>query len=323
MVRVVQVAENGGPDVMQVADLPLPPPGKGEVQVEHRAIGLNYIDTYFRSGLYPASVPFVPGNEAAGVIAAVGPGVKGFRKGDRIAYVTTLGAYSAARNIPANMAVKLPAKVKFEEAAAVMLKGMTAEYLLHRTFKVKKGHTILVHAAAGGTGLILCQWARKLGATVIGTAGSEEKAKLAKKSGCHHVIDYNTENFVERVAKITKGRKCDVVYDGVGKATVLASLDCLKPFGMLVNFGSASGAPEPLNLGLLASKGSLVVTRPTLMTHSADNKTYHAMARNVLKAVEKKIIRIKVNHTFPLDKAADAHRALESRQTTGSTILAP
>jgi NADPH2:quinone reductase len=324
MTKAIRIAAHGGPDVLKLEEITVPPPGKGEVTIEHKAIGLNYIDTYFRTGLYPPpALPFVPGNEGAGIVTAVGPGVTGFKVGDRVAYVGQLGAYAASRNIVATALVKIPAKVSFEAAAAMMLKGLTAEYLLFRTFKVKKGHTILVHAAAGGTGLILTQWADALGATVIGTVGSEEKAKIAKKHGCHHVINYATENFVERVRAITKGALCDVVYDGVGKATFPGSLDCLKKFGMFVSFGNASGPVEAFNLGLLSGKGSLYATRPTLFTHIGEPATYAAMARRLFGAVGKGTLKIPARNTFPLAKAADAHRALEGRQTTGSTILIP
>lgn len=324
MVQVVRVSAYGGPDVLALDDVALAPPGAGEVQIEHKAVGLNYIDTYFRTGLYPApSMPFTPGNEGAGVVTAVGKGVAGFKPGDRVAYVGTLGAYAAARNIAASSLVKIPAKVSFEAAAAMMLKGLTAEYLLFRSFKVKKGHTVLIHAAAGGTGTILVQWAKALGATVIGTVGSEDKGKIAKKLGCHHVINYSTEDFAARVGEITKGARCDVVYDGVGKATFPGSLDCLKPFGTFVSFGSASGPVEAFDIGLLAKKGSLFATRPTLFTHIADPKTYAAMARRLFAAVGNGTLKIPATSTFALSKVADAHRALESRQTTGSTILLP
>lgn len=324
MVQVVRVAKHGGPEVLSIEDIALAAPAAGEVQIEQKAIGLNYIDTYFRTGLYAApSMPFTPGNEGAGIVRAVGAGVKGFKAGDRVAYVGTLGGYAAARNLPASQLVKIPAKVSFEAAAAMMLKGLTAEYLLFRSFKVKKGHTVLIHAAAGGTGTILVQWARALGATVIGTVGSEEKAKLAKKLGCHHVINYSTEDFAVRVGEITKGAKCDVVYDGVGKATFPGSLDCLKPFGYFVSFGNASGAVEAFNIGMLAAKGSLFATRPTLFTHIANPKTYAAMAKRLFAAVGDGTLKIPATGTFPLAKVADAHRALEGRKTTGSTILVP
>lgn len=324
MVQVVQVARLGGPDVLAVTEVVLGSPAAGEVQIEQKAIGLNFIDTYFRTGLYPApSMPFIPGNEGAGVVKSVGPDVSGFKPGDRVVYTTGLGGYAVARNVKASALVKIPAKVSFEEAASVFLKGLTAEYLLFRTFKVKPGHVVLVHAAAGGTGLILCQWARALGATVIGTAGSAEKLKLAKKAGCDHVINYSTEDFAKRVAEITGGKKCDVVYDGVGKSTFAGSLDSLKPFGTLANFGNASGPVEGVNLGILAAKGSLYVTRPTLMTHIADPKTYQAMAKRLLGALAKGTIKVAKPMQFPLVKAAEAHIALEGRQTTGSTILVP
>jgi NADPH:quinone reductase len=324
MVKVVRVAAYGGPEVLKLEDMVIPPPAAGEVQVENKAIGLNFVDTYFRSGLYPvASLPYTPGNEGAGIVKAVGKGVTAFKPGDRVAYVSTHGTYAEIGNFAERVLVKLPAKVSFETGAAMMLKGMTAEYLLFRTFKVKKGHVILVHAAAGATGSILVQWAKALGATVIGTAGSDEKVALAKKHGCDHVINYSKEDFVKRVGEITKGAKCDVVYDGVGKTTFLSSLDCLKPFGMLVNFGNASGAADPFNPGLLSAKGSLYLTRPTLNTHSADPKVYAAMARRLFAAVAKGIVKIPVNNRFPLAKAVEAHKALEGRQTTGASVLVP
>jgi NADPH2:quinone reductase len=324
MVQVVQVLRHGGPEVLAVADVALAAPSAGEVQIEQKAIGLNFIDTYFRTGLYPApSMPFIPGNEGAGVVKAVGAGVSGLKPGDRVVYTAGLGAYAATRNIKASALVKLPAKVSFEQAASVFLKGLTAEYLLFRTFRVKPGHVVLVHAAAGGTGLILCQWAKALGATVIGTAGSADKLKLAKKAGCDHVINYSTEDFAKRVAEITKGGKCDVVYDGVGKSTFAGSLDSLRPFGMLVSFGNASGPVDGVNLGILAAKGSLYVTRPTLMTHIADAKTYQSMAKRLLGAIANGTIKVGKPMRFDLAKAAEAHVALEGRQTTGSTILVP
>lgn len=324
MVQVVRVRAHGGPEALKIEDVALAAPATNEVQIEQKAIGLNYIDTYFRTGLYPApAMPFTPGNEGAGIVKAVGKGVLGFRPGDRVAYVGTLGGYAASRNIAASALVKIPPKVSFEAAAAMMLKGLTAEYLLFRSFKVKKGHMVLVHAAAGGTGSILVQWAKSLGATVIGTAGSEEKAKLAKGHGCDFIINYTKEDFAARVNEITKGAKCDVVYDGVGKATFPASLDCLKPFGTFVSFGNASGSVETFDIGLLAKKGSLYATRPTLFTHIANPATYAAMARRLFSAVAKGTLKIPARSRYPLAKVADAHRALEGRQTTGSTILIP
>ncbi len=324
MVKAIRVHKTGGPEVLQVEDITLPAPGPGEVLVRNRAIGLNFIDTYFRSGLYPApQMPFVPGNEGAGEVLAVGPNVAEFKAGDRVAYVATLGSYAEERIVAATSVVALPDAVSFEAAASMMLKGMTAEYLLHRTFKVSPGDTILVHAAAGGTGLILCQWGKALGATVIGTVGSQEKADLAKAHGAHHTILYREEDFVARVKEITGGKLCDVVYDGVGKDTFLKSLDCLRPFGVLASFGNASGAVEPFNLGLLGPKGSLYVTRPTLFTHIAKRETMVEMAANLFATVASGKVTVPVNATFALTDAANAHRALEGRGTTGSTVLIP
>jgi NADPH:quinone reductase len=323
MVAAVRVHQTGGPEVLKYEDVPVKEPGQGEIKIKQTAIGLNYIDTYFRSGLYPAQLPFVAGNEGAGVVTAVGPGVKGIKKGDRVAYVFTLGAYAAERILPAERAVKIPPKIDDKTAAAMMLKGMTAQYLLRRTYKVKKGDTILVHAAAGGVGLILCQWGKVLGATVIGTVGTQQKAELAKKNGAHHVILYNQENWVARVAEITKGKKCDVVYDGVGKTTFMGSLDCLRPLGMLVTYGNASGPVEPFNLGILSQKGSLYVTRPTLFTYTASAKDLQATAKDLIDVVSKKKVKIEVNQTYALRDAQQAHRDLESRKTTGQTVLIP
>jgi NADPH2:quinone reductase len=324
MVRQIRVESTGGPEVLKFVDAPLASPGAGEVQIEQKAIGLNFIDTYFRSGSYPAPhMPFVPGNEAAGIIRAVGAGVSTFKPGDRVAYVGALGAYTETRNIAAASVVKLPRGISFEVAAATMLKGLTAEYLLFRTFPVKAGQIVLIHAAAGGTGLILCQWAKALGATVIGTVGSAAKAQLAKGHGCDHVIDYVKEDFAKRVSEITGGAKCDVVFDGVGKSTFAGSLDCLKAFGTLVNFGNASGAVDGVNLGVLASKGSLYLTRPTLFTHIAKRETYDAMAKRLFRAISKGTIRVPAPSRFKLADVAEAHRALEGRATTGSTVLIP
>ena len=311
--------------IHNVSPLPrtAPLPGPGQLRVRNEAIGLNFIDIYFRTGLYPAALPFTPGNEGAGVVLAVGDGVKGFKKGDRVAYISTLGAYAGEINIAAASVVPLPKSVSFDKAAALMLKGLTAEYLLFRSFPVKKGHAILVHAAAGGVGLILCQWAKSLGCTVIGTAGSKDKAKLAKKNGCDHVILYREENFVERVKEITKGKKCDVVYDGVGKDTFPASLDCLKPRGFFISFGNASGAVEAFNMGLLAQKGSLYAQRPTLFSYIADRKTYEQMAKRLFKAVENGDFKIPLSQRWPLGDVAKAHEALAGRATTGSMVLKP
>jgi NADPH2:quinone reductase len=322
--RAIRIYDNGGPEVMRLEDVELPPPGPGEARVRHHAIGLNFIDVYYRTGLYPvAGKPFTPGNEGAGEIAAVGKGVKDFKPGDRVAYVAPLGSYAAERNVEAKYLVKLPKAISYETAAAMMLKGLTAQYLLRQTYRVKAGDTILVHAAAGGVGLILCQWAKALGATVIGTVGSPEKAKLAKKAGAKHLILYREEDFAARVNEITKGAKCAAVYDSIGKATFPASLDCLAPFGVFASFGSASGPVEGFSLALLAQKGSLFATRPTLFTFLADRQRLERMARDLFRVVEAREVKITVSSRLPLAEAARAHEALEARQTTGSTILLP
>jgi len=324
MVKAIRIHKHGGPEVLQWEEITLPPPGPGEVRIRNRAIGLNFIDTYFRTGLYPVpQMPFVPGNEAAGEVLAVGPNVTEFKPGDRVAYVATLGSYAEERIVAVSSVVALPEAVSYEAAASMMLKGLTAEYLLHRTYKVNPGDTILVHAAAGGTGLILCQWGKALGATVIGTVGSQEKAALAAAHGAHHTILYREEDFVARVKEITGGKLCDVVYDGVGKDTFLKSLDTLRPFGLLASFGNASGAVEPFNLGLLGPKGSLYVTRPTLFTHIARRETMVEMAANLFATVASGKVTVPMNATYPLKEAAQAHIALEGRSTTGSTVLIP
>lgn len=324
MVAVIRVHEFGNADVLRYEQVDLPAPAAGEVRVAHRAIGLNYIDTYFRSGLYPvAEMPFIPGSEAAGEIVAVGEGVKGFAVGDRVAYVTQIGAYAAERNMTVDRLVKMPAGVSYEQAAAMMLKGMTAQYLLRRTYPVKAGDVVLVHAAAGGVGLIACQWASHLGATVIGTVGSADKAELAKANGCHYPILYRETDFVAEVKRITEGQGCHVVYDGIGKATFPASLDALRPLGMFVSYGNASGAIDAFPIGLLAQKGSLFVTRPTLFTYTAQRSDLEATAKDLFDVVAKGIVSIRINQSYPLAEAAAAHRDLEGRSTTGSTILLP
>jgi NADPH2:quinone reductase len=325
MVSAVRVHQLGGPEVLKFEEVELPPPGPGQVRVRTTAVGVNYIDTYFRTGLYPSpsGLPFIVGNESAGVVTALGSGVKGLKKGDRVAAVALFGAYATERNLPADRVVKLPAKIDDKTGAAMMLKGMTAQYLLRRCYKVKKGDNVLVHAAAGGVGLILCQWAKFLGAIVIGTVGTKEKAALAKKNGSHHTILYNEEDWVKRVGEITKGKKCEVVYDGVGKTTFMKSLDCLKPLGLMVSYGNASGAVEPLNLGLLTQKGSLFVTRPTLNTYTASAKDLQATAKDLINVIVKKKVRIEINQTYALKDAERAHRDLESRKTTGQTVLLP
>ena len=324
MVHAVRVHQTGGPDVLKYEEIDLPQPGPGQVRYKTTAVGVNYIDTYFRTGLYPApGLPFTVGNESAGLITAVGPGVKGLKKGDRVAAVFLLGAYATERVLPAERVVKIPKSIDDKTAAAMMLKGMTAQYLLRRCYRVKKGDNILVHAAAGGVGLILCQWGKYLGANVIGTVGSKEKAELARKNGAKHTILYNDENFVQRVNEITKGKKCAVVYDGVGKTTFMGSLDCLQPLGLMVSYGNASGPVEPFNLGLLTQKGSLFVTRPTLNTYTASAKDLQATAKELISVISKKKVKIEVNQTYALKDAAQAHRDLEARKTTGQTVLLP
>ncbi|GBD44107.1 Quinone oxidoreductase 1 [bacterium HR40] len=326
MAHRIVVHEFGGPEVLKYEEYTPPQPGPGEAMVRHRAVGLNYIDVYYRTGLYqpPGGLPFTPGLEAAGVVEAVGPGVDDLRVGQRVAYGTgPLGAYSDLRTMPADRLVAIPDTIADEVAAAMMLKGMTAQYLLKQTYRVKPGETILVHAAAGGVGLILCQWAKHLGATVIGTVGSRAKADIAKAHGCDHVIVYTEEDFVRRVREITHGQGVPVVYDGVGRATFMGSLDCLQPRGLMVSFGNASGPVEAFNLGILSQKGSLYVTRPTLMTYTATRAQLLEAANDVIDVVSRGIVRIEVNQRFPLREAAEAHRALESRQTTGATVLVP
>jgi NADPH2:quinone reductase len=286
---------------------------------------VNFIDTYFRMGMYasPVGLPFVAGNEAAGEVTAVGPGVTDLKVGDRVAYVVALGCYAAERLVPADRAVKLPSNISYEQAAAMMLKGMTAEYLLRRTFKVEKGMNVLMHAAAGGVGLILCQWANHLGANIIGTVGSKDKAALAEANGCHHAILYRDEDFVARVKEITGGKLCEVVYDGIGKTTFPASLDCLRPLGMFVSFGSASGQIDAFNINILQTKGSLYATRPTLNTYAAKRQDLLAIANDLFDVVGKGAVKVPINQKYPLRDAVKAHRDLESRATTGSSILIP
>jgi NADPH2:quinone reductase len=325
MVAAVRVHKTGGPEVLTYEDIPSPTPGAGQIKIKNHASGINFIDTYFRSGMYPSPVgmPFVAGNEGAGEVIAVGSGVTDLKVGDRVGYVSPLGAYAGERVLPADRAVKLPDKISYEQAAAMMLKGMTVQYLLNRTFKVGKGMNVLIHAAAGGVGLILCQWANHLGANVIGTVGSKDKADLAKANGCHHTILYSTENFVDRVKQITNGALCEVVYDGIGKTTFPASLDCIKPLGMFVSFGSASGPVTAFDINLLQQKGSLFATRPTLNTYAAKRTDLIAIADDLFDVVGAGKVKIPVNQTYPLKDAAKAHRDLESRHTTGSSILVP
>jgi NADPH2:quinone reductase len=323
MIQAVRVHEVGPPEVMRIEAIELLAPKAGEVLVRNHAIGVNYIDVYFRTGHYAApQTPFVLGNEAAGEIVELGKGVKRFKVGDRVAYLANLGCYAEARVVPAERLIALPKSISYEIGAAMLLKGLTAQYLLRQTYKVKKGDRVLVHAAAGGTGLILCQWANALGARVIGTVGSAEKAKLAKQAGARDVILYREEDFAARVKEITKGKLCDVVYDGVGKATFPASLDCIRPLGMFVSFGSASGPVEAFDLQLLTQKGSLYATRPTLNTYTADPEDLRKMAGDLLRVVKNRTVKIALT-TRPLKDAIAVHRALEARQTTGSIVLIP
>jgi NADPH:quinone reductase len=323
MVKTVRISQPGGPEVLRMENVSLPEPGPGEALVRQHAVGLNYVDVYYRIGLYKQpSYPCGIGFEGAGVVEKVGPKVKEIKPGDRVAYgQSPLGAYAEARVMPAERLVKLPKEIDFKTGAAMMLQGMTVQYLIRRTYRIKKGETILLHAAAGGVGLILCQWARALGVNVIGTVGSDEKAKLAKAHGCDHTINYTKEDFVERVKEITKGEKLPVVYDSIGKDTWPKSLDCLRPFGLFVSFGQASGPIGPVDLGILAGKGSLFVTRPTLNTYAAKRADMVAMARDLFDAVLSGAVKIEINQTYPLKDAARAHRDLESRKTTGSTVL--
>lgn len=323
MPHAIRIYETGGPEKMRWEEVQVSDPGPGEVQVRNTAVGLNFIDTYHRSGLYPMPLPLNLGMEGAGVVQKIGPKVKGFKVGDRVAYANPIGAYAEILNRPIARLVKIPAGVDDKIAASIMLKGMTAWYLCRRTYKVKKGDTIVVHAAAGGVGQILCQWAKHLGATVIGTVGSDAKAELAKKAGCKHVINTSKEKVSERVKAITKGKGVPVVYDGVGKDTYMDSLDCLAPMGLLALFGNASGAVPPFNLGLLAQKGSLFITRPTLFTYTAERADLEKAAKELFAVIKSKAVKISVNQTYPLRDAARAHSDLESRKTTGSTVLLP
>ena len=323
MVKAVVVHQHGGPEVLRWEDVEVGAPGPGEARIRHAAVGLNFVDVYYRTGLYKAALPFIPGSEGAGTVVAVGPGVTHVRPGDRVTYSGQIGAYAEERLIPADRLIALPETIDYKRAAAMTLKGLTAQYLLRRTFSVKKGHTILFHAAAGGVGSIACQWANHLGATVIGTVGSEEKAKLARAHGCHHVINYGTENFVERVKEITAGAKCDVVYDSVGRDTFPGSLDCLKPLGLWALFGQSSGTIQNFDLNLLAQKGSLFCTRPTLFVYAAKREDLERMAADLMDVVSGGHVKIEVNQEFRLADAAEAHRALEGRKTTGATVLLP
>ena len=325
MVNAIRIHEHGGADKLKWEAVDVGAPGQGQIRVKHRAIGFNYIDTYFRSGLYkiPTGLPAVLGTEGSGDIVAVGPGVTDLEVGDRIAYANPMGAYIEERLMPAERAVKLPDTIEYKTAAAMMLQGGTVRYLLRQTYKVGPGTVMLFHAAAGGVGLIACQWAKHLGATIIGTVGSDDKAKLAKEYGCTHVINYRTEDFVKRVMEITEGKKCDVVYDSVGKDTFPGSLDCLKPLGLWVSFGNSSGPVPPFEIGILNTKGSLYTTRPTLFHYTATRADLLANAYDLFDLVGRGIVKINVNQTYPLKDAAQCHRDVEARKTTGSTVLLP
>jgi NADPH2:quinone reductase len=322
MPKAIRIHQIGGPEVLAWEDVPLAAPGPDEAQVRHHAVGLNFIDVYHRTGIYPVTLPTGLGSEAAGVVEAVGARVTELKRGDRVAYATgPLGAYSEARNIPAAHLVKLPVAVSFEQGAAMMLQGMTAQYLIKRTYRVQEGDFVLFHAAAGGVGLIACQWLKALGTITIGTAGTEEKCTLAREHGAAHCINYRTGNFVARVKEITSGRGVPVVYDSVGKDTFQGSLDCLRPYGMMVSFGNSSGPVPPFDLRLL--KGTLFITRPSLMPYTAKREDLLATAADLFDAVQSGQVKIEVRQRYALKDAVQAHRDLEARKTTGSTVLAP
>jgi NADPH2:quinone reductase len=322
MTKAIRFHKTGGPEVLQWEDIEVGKPGEGQLRIRHTAVGLNYIDVYHRTGVYPMPLPSGIGLEAAGIVEEVGAGVTEFKAGDRVAYASApIGAYAEARLMPANRVVKIPDGIPDVQAAGMMLQGMTAQYLIRRTYPAKQGETLLIHAAAGGVGLILVQWAKHLGCTVIGTAGGDAKCKLAKAHGCDHIIDYTKEDFAKRVAEITNGAKVPAVYDGVGKDTFMKSLDSLAPLGVLASFGNASGTVPPFDLGILAAKGSLYVTRPTLNTYTARREDLVASANDLFDVVKKGAVKIMVNQTYALKDAAQAHRDLEARKTTGATVF--
>ena len=310
MVAAVRVHKHGGPEVLTLEDVEIPAPGQGQVRIKQHACGINFIDTYFRMGAYPSPVgmPFIAGNESAGEVTAIGPGVTDIKVGDRVGFVGPLGGYAAERNAPAERLVKLPDNISYEQAAGMMLKGMTVQYLLNRTYKVTKGTIVLIHAAAGGVGLIACQWANYLGATVIGTTGSKEKGELAKANGAHHIINYRNEDFVAKVKEITNGKLCDVVYDGIGKDTFPASLDCIRPMGMFVSYGASSGQIDAFNINILQTKGSLFATRPTLNTYAAKKQDLVDIAADMFKVVGSGAVKIPINQKYSLKDAHKAHR---------------
>ena len=324
MSKAIRFHKTGGPEVMQLEEVAVGEPAAGQARIRHTAIGVNFIDTYHRSGLYPMPMPSGLGSEGAGVVEAVGPGVTSVKVGDRVAYTgNPVGSYSESRLYAADRLVAIPAGISDQQAASMMLKGMTVQYLIHRTFKCKAGDTVLWHAAAGGVGLIACQWLASMGVTVIGTAGSDEKTALAKKAGCAHVINYSTENFTQRVKEITGGKGVPVVYDSVGKSTWEGSLDCLQPRGMMVSFGNASGAVAPVAIAILATKGSLYLTRPKLVHYTTTRADLVETAKSLFDVVASGKVKIEVTGTYKLADAAQAHRDLEGRKTTGSIILQP
>lgn len=322
-VHAIRIHENGGPEVLQWEEVTLPDPAMDEVQLRHQAIGLNFLEVNFRAGFYKTDMPYVPGNEGAGVVTALGEGVTGLQVGDRVAYAGPLGSNSQMRNIKADQLILLPDDVDFQTAAALMFKGFTARYLLRDTFAVGPGHVVLYHAAAGGLGLIFCQWAASLGATVIGTVGSDAKIPLALAHGCTHVINYRTQDFATRVRELTDGRGVDVVYDAVGKDTFAGSLDCLKTRGLWVSFGRASGPPPPVEMATLAAKGSLYATRPTLFHHINTPEQRRIAAADLFAALQSGAISVEVNQTYPLQDASAAHADMEARTTTGASVLVP
>lgn len=323
MAHAIRVHAHGGIDQLKYEEVQVAAPGAGQVKVRQHAIGVNYIDTYHRSGLYPQTLPFIPGSEGAGEVIEVGSGVTEFKVGDRIAYAGAIGGYASERLLAADRIVRIPDVIDYKTAASMMLQGMTVRYLIKKTYKVGPGTTLLWHASAGGVGLIACQWVKHLGGTLIGTAGGPEKCKLALAHGAAHCIDYTKEDFVARVKEITGGKMCDVVYDSIGKDTFPKSLDCIKPLGLFVSFGNASGAIEAFNAGILAAKGSLFMTRPTLNTYTATRADLVDTANDLFDVVSKGIVKINVNHTYALKDVQQCHRDLESRKTTGSIILVP
>ncbi|GFO60587.1 quinone oxidoreductase [Geomonas silvestris] len=323
MSMAIRFHEFGGPEVLRYEAVEVGEPGPGEVKIRQHAIGVNFVDIYQRNGLYKVALPAIAGNEGAGVVSAVGAGVAALKAGDRVAYVGKVGAYCEERLLPADRLVQLPEAIGFDQAAAMLLKGLTVQYLIRQSYRVKAGDTVVFHAAAGGVGLIACQWLKSLGARVIGTAGSDEKCALAIRHGAEHCINYRTEDIVERVKELTRGEGVPVVYDSVGKETFDASLRCLRPYGLLVSFGNASGPVPPVDLGILAQLGSLYITRPTLNTYTAKRTDLEAMAAELFQVVGSGVVKIDINNRYSLKDAAQAHRDLEARRTTGSTVLLP